>query len=198
MALTECYPTELKMTSIEEFSVTITATPNDNNSSSGRSARHLLGVFAVVAVGCVLFAASRKLVWGREESLSDLSLWTLAALPYAVYFGLSLSTSNRAVALLKSADFLAIWTFSLLAFVFLRATSLATIFEFGIYDSFGPGIVRYSLLSMIYFGLGYLAVALWRVTRPHLGKAIDIFATRAISLVAGAALFCCGVFLIAL
>lgn len=176
------------------------ANPEVSRSNDGRSARDVVGTVSLAVSGCLLFAASRKLVWGYEESFADLGLWLLALAPYVGFFFFSRLdlASNRTIAFLRGSDFLAIWTFSLLFFVILRTTTLSKLFENDIYGSFGPGVARYFLLSMVYIGFGYVAVTAWRLTRPHFAAAREIVLSRAVSFFAGAVLFCCAVFLIAL
>lgn len=163
--------------------------------------RRMLASVTLAVFGCLLFAASRKLVWGRNESLADIWLWALAALPYAMFFaGRQLgATSRDALAFLKSADFLAIWTVSLLTFVILRATGFSDLFEDSIYSLLRPGAARYAVLSVIYIGLGWTIVTASRMigtrTRTYPPHSIG---PRAASFLASILLFFAGIFAIQL
>ena len=169
----------------------------NQNPADGGSYRHAAAEIVAVAAGCLLFAASRKLVWGREESLAEVGLWALAILPYAGYFFvMKFAPSSRAA--VESADFLAIWTSSLLAFVLLRITSLSKFYENSIYDTFGPGTLRYLVLFAIYIGLGFVAVVAWRFLRTRFDSLGGVLIQRLVSFFLGVALFLSGIFLIAL
>jgi hypothetical protein len=149
--------------------------------------------------GTVLFALSRKIVWGRDESLEVLWVWVLALIPYALYvLAVELpGSSDRRMRFVRESDFVSIWTVSLLLFVFLRTTGLADIYEDRIYGATEPGAYRYWTLSIIYIGLGFCVVTAWRLTRTHRARTAQLVAAHATSFVAGVLLFCMGVFLIA-
>jgi hypothetical protein len=158
--------------------------------------RNAFGI-AVAVVGTLLFVASRKLVWGRQESAVEPFLWLLAVAPYVAYYGAGVFVrSQRLADFLRATDFPAVWTASLLVFVVMRGTSLARFYEDAVYAAFDPGLVRYAILSVIYIGLGFAAVNAWELARAR-GPQPAPFA-RITAIVAGLLFFCCSVFLIAL
>ncbi len=157
--------------------------------------RHFLAFAIATAVGSVLFALTRKLVWGRHESLTEMGLWLLALLPYVTYFvARRLKVMSGVMA---SVDFIEIWTIALFAFVILHVTSLSIYYETAITEFFGLGIGSYFALSMLYVGIAYFIVTLWRTLRTHASSTLSLFASRAVGAVVGVFLFCISVFVIA-
>lgn len=105
--------------------------------------------------GALLFAAARKLVWGTEESLAGATLWATGILPILVGLILMrISPSSHAVSSRLGRILSSAWTVSLLGFVLVRGSGLASVFEDGIYSASEPGANRYLILSMIYAGVG--------------------------------------------
>src|SRR4051794_5306389 len=116
------------------FAVNTVAATKPVPSSPG-SMRRIAGFCCALIAGCLLFIASRRLTWGRDQSLADWPLWVVAALPYLAYFGATRLAVKRFADLVKQSDFLPVWTVSLIAFVAMRASSLAHLYEPGIYDA---------------------------------------------------------------
>ncbi|GAB9122066.1 hypothetical protein [Bradyrhizobium diazoefficiens] len=116
---------------------------------------HVVRDLGLLLGGALLFAAARKLVWGTEESLAGAALWATAILP--IFVGLILtgvSTSPHAASSRLGRILSSAWTISLLAFVLLRGSGLASVFEDAIYSASEPGAIRYLILSAIYAGVG--------------------------------------------
>jgi len=158
-----------------------------------------LGVALMAIAGFLLFLASRKLVWGRDESLISASVWMLAVAPYLLYLvgrRIAASAALRAFNF-EGADFLAIWTCSLLIFVIARWTGFGDLFEDPIYDTFVPGPTRYGLLSTIYIALGFAVVLLARLLVSGKAKTMASSVQRTASYIVGVVLFLCSIFLIA-
>jgi hypothetical protein len=175
---------------------------DQGTSSVARShARQIFALGSVVLVGCVLFVISRKLVWGREESVTRWLVWTLALLPYFVYFVAREFSSwfQRLVGIVKRTDFLPIWTISLLSFVVMRGSTLASWYENPIYDATSADLTRYAAISAIYVGFAFATVTLWRLTRPNrFVTAANVLGLHATSTLVAWILFCVLIFLIAL
>lgn len=159
--------------------------------------RQLLGAGCAVVAGSLLFFASRRLAWGRDQSFADWPLWLLAVAPYLVYYGaVKSSSSSRLAEFVRKSDFLAIWTVSLLAFVLMRASSLARLYEPGIYEATVMGIGRYAIISAVYICFGFLAVTAWRLMVGRSPETRIFVASRVVALLVAFILFCSGIFLI--
>jgi len=160
------------------------------------SVRRVIGIaFAALAGGVLLFA-SRRLAWGRDQSLADWPLWIIAIVPYCTYFGITRYSALRLAALVKQSDFLWIWAISLIAFVVMRSSSLSRLYENGIYDTIIEGIWRYASISAIYVGFGFLAVTSWRLLFGPYHHDPGSMLARALGVLVAFVLFCSGVFLI--
>jgi hypothetical protein len=148
--------------------------------------------------GCLLFLVCRKLVWGRDESLTNVWVWLFALAPYFVYF---LAHYRRSAPADSGSgwdiDFISIWTCSLLLFAAGRWASWADFFEQPIYDTFPPGLLRYALLSITYTGLAFIVVTCWRLARQKATGVRGAMIPWAASYFASVVLFLCCVFLIA-
>jgi hypothetical protein len=168
--------------------------------------RQIIALAGVVLLGSVLFVISRKLVWGREEALTGWARWSLALLPYAAYFCARKysSSSDRLLMLVKRTDFLVIWTVSLLAFVIMRGSMIAPLYESPIYNVTDPTLLRYAMLSAIYVGFASISVTIWRLTKTNVTASNVVVAPQnviglhVISALAAWVLFCSFVFVIAL
>lgn len=159
--------------------------------------RQVLGAGCALVAGCLLFFASRRLAWGRDQSFDDWPLWLLATVPYLAYFTAVRFSAIRFAEFVKRSDFLLIWTVSLVAFVVMRASSLARLYEAGIYDTTVAGITRYAIISAVYICFGFLAVTAWRLMSGRLQDGPISVAARMLGLSLAFLLFCTGIFLIA-
>src|SRR5437773_2774592 len=99
-----------------------------NKSMHSNLARKVLGAGCAIVAGTLLFLASRKLTWGRDQSLADWPLLVIAAFPYLAYFAAITLSADRFSELVKRSDFLSVWTVSLLSFVLMRSSSLAHLY----------------------------------------------------------------------
>jgi hypothetical protein len=162
--------------------------------------RQVLGACCAVGAGTLLFLASRKLTWGRDQSLADWPLWVIAALPYLAYFAAVKFSAERFSELVRRSDFLAVWTVSLFSFVLMRSSSLAHLYESNIYESTVAGTTRYAIISAVYTLFGYLTVTAWRLTfgvRQKTGAlSLNYIGVQALGLLVAFILFCTGIFLI--
>jgi hypothetical protein len=156
--------------------------------------------------GCLLFLVCRKLVWGREESLTNVWVWLFAIAPYFGYF--LVHYGRFAPANLRSGsapadpgsswdiDFISIWTCSLLLLAAGRWASSADFFEEPIYDMLAPGLLRYALLSVTYTGLAFVVVTCWRLAQQKATGVRGAIMPWPASYLASAVLFLCCIFLI--
>jgi hypothetical protein len=166
-----------------------------------------LGAAVVSAVsGVLLFLVCRKLVWGRDESLTNAWIWLFALAPYFVYFFARYGWSAPAGLRSGSApadprsgwdtDFISIWTCSLLLLAAGRWASWADFFEDPIYDTFPPGLLRYAILSVTYTFLAFIVVTCWRLAQQKATGVRGTIIPWAASYIASVVLFLCSVFLI--
>jgi hypothetical protein len=156
-----------------------------------------VGAVGAILAGCLLFFAGRRLAWGRDQSLADWPLWIVAALPYIAYFAAIRWAVVGVADFVKRSDFLYVWTVSLGAFVLMRTSSLAWIYEASIYDTTVVGLTRYAIISAVYICFGFLTVIACRLTvAPRRGEHFSL-ASRMAGLIVAYVLFCAGIFLIA-
>jgi hypothetical protein len=171
-----------------------------HRSAHSKLTLHLLGALCAIIAGALLFFASRRLAWGRDQAYSDWPLWLIAALPYVIYFAAIWSAAIRFADFVKKSDFLPIWTVSLLAFVVMRTSALSRLYEPGIYDNTVVGIARYSIISAVYICFAFLTVTAWRLLFDrhieYMGTVVGSIAARLAGIVVAFVLFCAGVFLI--
>lgn len=120
---------------------------------------YLLRFGATVAVGCALFAASRKMTWGVDEPMLDWRLWAFALAPYFLFvLASSISLGHARIhGFIKSTQLPEIWTASLALYVVVHATGLSRLIEDPIYDSLSLSPASFVLLTVVYvtasFGL---------------------------------------------
>jgi hypothetical protein len=162
--------------------------------------RQILALGTIALFGCVLFVVSRKLAWGREESLTGWLRWSLALFPYIAYVIVRQFSRlwPRLLELVKRSDFLPIWTISLLVFVLMRGSMIAPLYEAPIYDTTNPSFARYAILSALYIASATIIVAAWRVFKGFFTVAPNVVGLHFLSAAFAWVLFCGFVFLIVL
>ncbi len=134
------------------MSITTVTEKAEKESGLGGGFGYLLRFSATVAVGCVLFAASRKMTWGVDEPMLDWRLWTFALAPYVLFVvaaNLSLGHA-RILGFIESIQLPAIWTVSLALYVVVHVTGLSRLIEDPIYGSLSLSLASFVLLTVFY------------------------------------------------
>lgn len=159
--------------------------------------KHLLEFGAWLICGSFLFLISRKLVWGRDETLLNAPMVLFAAIPYCLFYiaeRVALFRTHHTNKLLAFSAFVPMWTASLLAFVILRGSMASNFYEDTIYASTNVGPGRYLILSAVYVAFGFLFVLC--IDKLPSARRLTALSAKFAACALAIALFYVGVFLI--